>query len=784
MNINLKPGILLTLSFIFGIIIYGNFNITLSFLLVFFYLIMLGKLMNVEFKNLLLSFLFIIIGIISMLSKEKFYLNALDNENVEIIGVVNNCIEKKDNNEYIIKNVLINGNKYNKKILIKDYNKENNYALGDKIEIFSKFRIPKKNKNPKMFDYKKYLATKNIFGYINLYENNSIQLVKKNTNTIYFLKEKTQNKIESFFNKNLDYYGSRLLNSIFLGKNYLETEEIDVHKNLGISHILAISGLHINIINIIIIFILLKFNIGKAYGSIISLMVIIIYAYIINFPISIVRALLYISIMTITSVLKLPRNKINTLFLTGFIILFFNPYNIYNVGFQFSFISVFSIIIFDKYLKQKISSKIGKDIALSSFLYLMILPIQLYYFNELTLNFIIGNIFFVPIYVLIIVLGFLALIFYFIGNLLLIYKPILILINLLTNLLELMYSGIDIILLNTIKIHSFNIYEILLYYIIIFLLIFKFRFISKINYKNKMNILKYILLSNIFVYITIYFSNPITVNYIDIGQGNAALVQTIDKSYLLDTGGNIFKEENYLNDYLIKNGVYELNNIFITHFDYDHSGNLQQLDRDYKLNITGKENGLKTLNDYNIKYSFNKINNKKNINLDKFSVFIYNKEETDNENENSLVYKININGYNLLFPGDISKKIEIKLLKENIESEILLVPHHGSNTSSSTEFIKKVNPKYAIISVGENNLYNHPNEEVVKEYKDKNIEIYRTDINGNISVYIDKFGYNIKSTMDMFEINDFINIRNSIIIFYVFYFYLFVNKTSKRKDII
>ena len=110
----------------------------------------------------------------------------------------------------------------------------------------------------------------------------------------------------------------------------------------------------------------------------------------------------------------------------------------------------------------------------------------------------------------------------------------------------------------------------------------------------------------------------------------------------------------------------------------------------------------------------------------------------DNENDNSNVIYTELNGYKFMFMGDASKLKEEDIIKKYKLTKIdfLKVGHHGSKTSSSKEFISKINPKYSIISVGRKNKYSHPNKEILKVLKDSNV--YRTDTLGTIEVKINK----------------------------------------------
>ena len=135
----------------------------------------------------------------------------------------------------------------------------------------------------------------------------------------------------------------------------------------------------------------------------------------------------------------------------------------------------------------------------------------------------------------------------------------------------------------------------------------------------------------------------------------------------------------------------------------------------------------------------------KELNIDKYKLQFLNTKEYDNENDNSNVIYLNYNNYKFLFMGDAGLKREKDILdKYNLKDiDFLKVGHHGSNTSSSKEFINSVNPKYCLISVGKNNRYGHPKETVLDILSDS--RIYRTDLDGSIEIKLNKDGYKIKT---------------------------------------
>lgn len=188
-------------------------------------------------------------------------------------------------------------------------------------------------------------------------------------------------------------------------------------------------------------------------------------------------------------------------------------------------------------------------------------------------------------------------------------------------------------------------------------------------------------------------NNPFRhITFIDVGQGDATLISSYNYKILIDTGSSY----NYhkLRKYLFSQGVYKIDYLLISHSDEDHSGNIDNLKNDFKI-----KNIITTKGDLSYKNLY-----LKNYYLGEF----------DNDNDNSLVYKIEINGLSFLFTGDISQNVERllanKLIKEDIN--ILKVSHHGSNSASSPYFIGTILPSYAIIST--NGKYNHPHKETIE----------------------------------------------------------------------
>ncbi|ABS42587.1 ComEC/Rec2 family competence protein [Clostridium botulinum] len=248
-------------------------------------------------------------------------------------------------------------------------------------------------------------------------------------------------------------------------------------------------------------------------------------------------------------------------------------------------------------------------------------------------------------------------------------------------------------------------------------------------------------------------SNELKVHYIDVGQGDSILVQTKDKNILIDAGTR--KSSDSLISYLKKQHIKKLDYVIATHPHEDHIGGMPKVIEEFEISnfyAPKKTANTKIFKDMilQLKKKNLKINvAKKGISLDlsnnsSLDFLAPVKDNYENTNDSSAVIKLTHGNTKFLFTGDAEKTSEKDILNSNedLSSNVLKVGHHGSHSSSSKEFLDKINPKIAIISCGKNNDYGHPHKETMKELNKRNIEVYRTDIDGNIVLTSD--GENIK----------------------------------------
>ncbi|BBK77595.1 metallo beta-lactamase superfamily lipoprotein [Clostridium butyricum] len=239
------------------------------------------------------------------------------------------------------------------------------------------------------------------------------------------------------------------------------------------------------------------------------------------------------------------------------------------------------------------------------------------------------------------------------------------------------------------------------------------------------------------------------VHYINVDQGDAILIQVNNKNLLIDSGPKSHKKQlvKFLNDLNIS----KLDYVIATHPHEDHIGNMNTVLNSYKVQsfyapkvysyTKSFEQMIDSLKSNNLKINpikrgCNTINLGFQTNVEVFSPI---NDTYDNENNYSPVIKISFGNNSFLFTGDAEKEIEDKLilLNDDLKADILKVSHHGSSSSTSDSFLNRVSPKYAIISVGKNNIYDHPNDTIISKLNTYNIDILRTDIQNNITLISD-----------------------------------------------
>lgn len=657
----------------------------------------------------LIKIITIIIFIITLLYTNYYpFKSKYTKDDKEFIGIVTKYEVKEDKITIEIK--------AKEKLLItyKYQDKEfNNLSYGDKIKVKGTLITPSKNTNQNTFNYQKYLYYKKIYY---LVEATSINKIANNNNYLYTIKNTIYQKIDKL--KSSNYIKTLLFCDNTLSKEIKESYRIN-----GISHLFSVSGMHINFFVSIIYLYLNKITYNKRIKYLITNIFII--TYLILFPSSsLLRSAVMSILYSINYLLKLKIKKIDILLLTLGVSLLINPFIIYDLGYIYSYTITFFLVLSSSTLKKK--NKINKIIYISLLSFLVSIPITIYNSFEINIISILLNIILVPIISIIILpLTILTYIFPILDSILYLF----------TNTLETISLFISKINITKIIFPKPSLLIIVLYYIIILL-----------SYQNKKYFYLNIILL-IIIYIYPYLNSNFEVVMFEVGEADCHLIKYPynKNTILIDTGKNEYKIKNEVIPYLKSIGIKKIDYLIITHGDEDHIGGSITLINNFQVKNVVLNKGtftdlekelIKNLNKKKIPYQINISK----INLSNHTIYLLNNTKYNNENDNSIITYFTYQKYKFLYMGDASITTEDNLLENyNLNNiSILKVGHHGSNTSSSKDFISQINPSISLISVGENNIYHHPNKEVINNLSKS--RIYRTDINNMVKLTINSKG--------------------------------------------
>lgn len=556
---------------------------------------------------------------------ENLYEKFNDKDIICKCKVISNLQEKDYKNTYKVKVISINGissNFKNTNLLI-SINKNLKYYLkyGQEISVKGKFIEPDVRRNYKGFNYKEYLKTLKIYGTVNV---QNISIIKeKSFNSVFILANELTLKIKDNIGKYFNENARNMIFGIILGdKSDIDKNTIENFSESNISHILAVSGMHVTYVIVIFNFIFCN-SIGRKYGNIFTSFFVLIYMFITGFSPSVVRAGISGIILILSENLKLRSDIWENLSISLIILLIYNPFLIENLSVILSYTGTIGIILLQKNLKDiwkkiiqkqekrnirkrkkyieillkiqkhKIWLKFEDGFILSISIYLILAPIMVKLFNKLTLlslflaiivGFIVGPI--VIIGILIILLSFFKIDF-------IIYTLAYIENFLIYLILKISNMGANMTF-NNITLISPNIFEISFYYLILFTSIYYIKIYSKkrlnsseLRFKNLINLFKYKIRENkkkinfvliIIIIILVVFKcipKNLKIFFVDVGQGDCTLIVTPkDKKILIDGGGSSNKDfdigKKTLIPYLLDRRINKIDYIIISHFDNDH----------------------------------------------------------------------------------------------------------------------------------------------------------------------------------------------------------------------
>ncbi len=650
----------------------------------------------------------------------------------------------------------------NEKVLVTlDYSGQN-INIYDSLILTGRLSAPFKAGNPLQFNYGNYLRNHNAYTVFYAKTFNKIEKDKPFKAKILQRINNYRENILSIHSKYLDTPYLEILGGIVFGDDAVSPPK-EIKKsfvNSGLLHILAASGMNVAFIYGFFYWIMSKLRVDYRLSVILGMFTVLVYTLMTGLGASILRATGMLMFVLIGKLIDRDAHSISLLSFVGLLMLLYNPMYINEVGFQLSFIVTFGILIMAPTIlkfNNKLLDYIVGAVAIPIIAQLWVIPIQIFYFSNISLYSIFANAMSTPLLGVISFGG-------FVSSLISAITPIA---NLVCKVFDFVLNPFLRILVNisdfwghlpksTIQTTHPSIFQMILYYLI--LLLFTAFLYKELREKYiKPILISSVILISIWLITLIPLKNSnLEILAFDVGNADCFLIKTpANEHIMIDSGRNGYKggksqAEIIVLNYLKSKGIKDLDSLIITHFDNDHCGGAVDMMKSLKVNKIY----VNTINHNSIAakdiYKTAKDTSTEIV-LVKNRQTVYNKDglvlsnligkSVDDDNENSIITYLKYHDFSMLFTGDAGEN-GLEQILPSISGDItaLKVPHHGAKGGLNREIIDSLNPKYSIISVGEN-YFGHPSPYTLELLNKSNI--LRTDIHNAILLKITKKAFKI-----------------------------------------
>ncbi|MFC1728978.1 DNA internalization-related competence protein ComEC/Rec2 [candidate division KSB1 bacterium] len=646
---------------------------------------------------------------------------------------------------------------------------DRNIGYGDEISVEGVLRLSAGKRNPGGYDRRAYLLREGIFAELRIIPSGFLSF--RDAEHGNYLKRALLVPLQNFFERRFAVYHRsqelEFIRAIILGKrSKMEPGILEDFRDTGTLHILAVSGLHVGIVLLIFYFIFSMARIPKRWHYLLSCVGIILFMGLTGARPPVMRAGLFLILFNIGIIAQRYRDGLNLLGITALILLMYNPYELFDPGFQLSFCAVLGILYFNSELKplilgndsiarRKFRSRLLRNIlmllVLSGGAFFGTMPVMAYHFSRLSPASIVLSVLFVPAAGVIVGLGFTEIVtgilFPRIAEIFSVTNDMLINVIFWLNnkAAGLPWAGIWVGSREYIWVICAVFYLSVLMYLL--------------SRKIRHRAVILTLLFGVFGVFSVWFAQPeakLSVAFLDVGQGDAAVIRFPDGTNILIDGGESWQNGDagtqHIIPYLRWAGIRNLQGVILSHPNRDHFGGLPsvlqavRVDTLYESTFSDSLPGMRGLHEVmkirgigrRVLSAGSRIGSG-----DFWRAYVLSPDsvsqkavDPENLNANSMVLMITYRGTKILFTGDIGFDEEERLLKYGsfLRSDLLKIPHHGSKYSSSSEFLDAVSPGFAVISAGRYNVHGHPAPETIRRLNDTDARILRTDLSGFIQI--------------------------------------------------
>jgi competence protein ComEC len=673
-------------------------------------------------------------------------LNILPEGYIKVIGKVSNLpVYKNEKTKFSFEINEIDNNYKLKKVLVSWYKADKIVESGQIWEFDLKLKPIHGYKNPGSFDYSKWLFRQGYDATATVKKAKLIQAESFDPRSIInIIRSRFSNLIEAEFTSTRI---QALIKALSIGdKSQISYEDSQLFQETGTAHLIAISGLHIGLVAYIgllfgrLIFLFYtneKLNRFK-YEAFFSILFALIYALLAGFSIPTIRAFIMVMSFSLAYAIKAYISRWQAWSIAMLVVLLIDPFSVLDVGFWFSFTAV-AVLMFAFTGRKSNYNKILSFIHAQFVILIGLMPMMVIVFGSINLLTPIANLIVLPLASLLLIpLLLVSFIVYLFSE-----SVAKFLFNLVEEIAQYLFLILDF--LQPYKFLSVAVNQLT------FLIVTSLITISILLLLPKLFRWKYMA---IMLFIPIFYNNPkplnqkeYRINILDVGQGLSIIISTKDHTMIYDTGAKYETGFNLASSVVIPflqyKGIDNVDKLIISHSDNDHAGGKEELIEQFSNIQIYDVVAEKTPCIKGEEWQWNEVD---------FEVISPYNLKPYLGNNSSCVIKISSQYGSILLTGDIEEPIEYRLvhqMPQAIKSQILLVPHHGSRTSSGEEFIKAVNPEIALNSSGYANQFNHPHPLIKKLYLEKGIEFFDTQDKGMLEVLFNKEGYELKQYSDV-----------------------------------